>query len=112
MPADEMRNGSRSRKDSRSILSHEYVSEVLVALLKKGTVKCDDLSCIITSPTTRRKVLGKMREAHLLDIRMKTSPRKTYFITLTQYGVGIAQRIREAYDMMGNWKPEVENASG
>ena len=109
MPAVEWRDGNRPRKASRSVLSHEYVNEVLVTLLEKGAVNCNDLSCIITSPTTRSKVLVKMKGEHLLDIRMKTGPRKTYVISLTQYGTGVARKVREAYDMMEGREPEVED---
>lgn len=112
MPAVEWRDGNGPRKASRSILSHEYVNEVLVTLLEKGAVNRNDLSCIITSPNTRSKVLVKMKGDHLLDIRMKTSPRKTYVISLTQYGMGIARKIREAYDIVEGNETGAVNAIG
>lgn len=96
-------------ENERSILSYEYVSEILVFLLEKKTVKCADLSEVVTSPTTRRNVLKKMKEKSLVEIQTNLRPRKTYIITLTQYGTGVARKVREAYDMMEGREPEVED---
>lgn len=89
-----------------SILSAEYVAAVLLYLIDKNEIICQDLSIIITSGTTRKETLIDMRDAGLVDVRTILRPRKTYFVKLTELGLCVARDLKTAADRLDGKMPE------
>ena len=86
--------------NGRSILAREYVIEIMLFLRNKDEVICSDLSGIVTSGTTRKSTIIRMKDADLISIRKVERPRLTYGIRLTPKGEMIADDIKRADDRL------------
>lgn len=98
--------------NGRSILSREYVVEIMLHLREEGEVICTDLSCIVTSGTTRKSTIIRMSDAGLVSIKKVERPRLTYSIELTDKGSRIADDLKRANDLLNDLMPEPETNCG
>lgn len=89
---------------NRSILSKEYVADILVFLIGKSVI-CGDLDAVVKSPTTRRDTMIKLRDAGLVRIDVILKPRRTYRVTLTPLGEHVAKLLKEADDILSGREP-------
>ena len=94
--------------NGRSILSKEYVIEILLHLQNYDSVICTDLSCIVKSGTTRKNTLIQMKDADLVYIKKIDRPRLTYSISLTPKGSVVAGYIKLANEKLENEATETE----
>ena len=76
-------------------LDEKYAKSILLYLLKKGEVLQKDLSHIVRNLRSLKQILDSLEADGLITITEKIIGRRAYYISLTDKGRAVAEKLRE-----------------
>lgn len=93
-----MRN---SQGEHRSILGESDVADLLLLLLEKGTIIASQLRLVNRNYAKIAEVARMLEERGLVVMDLERSPRVTFNYRLTPKGKKVAEKLREAKELIG-----------
>ena len=83
-------------EDYTPILAKKHVASILVFLLHNPTVKKTDVISVVHSNTTVDKLINSLKAEGFISVKREFAGRNTYYISLTEKGKIVAQKLEEA----------------
>ena len=82
-------------KTDKEVLSEKYAITILKYIYDRGSVKKYDLLEVIKSSWSLDKILNKLEKAGFIEIKEQIMGRRVYYITLTEKGRVIAEKLKD-----------------
>ena len=92
---------TNSSRRPLSVLSETYAVDLLIHLLEKGELMATQLLEVHSSYRTIFSVAQRLTESRLVDVKTVRSPRVTYTFRLTSKGKKVAEKLKEARELIG-----------
>ena len=80
------------------ILAQKHVATILLFLLVHKTVKKTDLVSIIHSNNSVDKLINELNTEGFISVKKEFAGRNTYYISLTDTGRSVAEKLKQAQD--------------
>jgi predicted transcriptional regulator len=89
------------KSESRSILSESCAVDLLVLIRRRGEIQALDLLAVNRNYVRMFDLARDLQEDGILKIHETKVPRLTYTIKLTSKGEKVADKLREAKNILG-----------
>jgi len=87
---------------ARTILSEPHAVDLILFLDREGEIVATQLKAIHSNYMKLLILARKLKEKGILSIEEKRGPRLTYYISLTQKGKKVAEKLRTAREIVGD----------
>ena len=85
----------------RSLLGQNGVADLLILLLERGEITASQLRLVNRNYAKIAEVARGLEEAGLISVRTERSPRLAHLYKLTSKGKKVAEKLREAKELVG-----------
>lgn len=87
-------------QEHRSIIGMSGVADLLVLLLERGEIVASQLRLVNRNYAKISAVAKELEICGLIAVRMERSPRVSHIYRLTPKGKKVAEKLREAMELM------------